>query len=256
LLPGLHLVHEGDTRWHLEATSVDVLDGVLGEELLVAFCRGFAALDRLTSLTDMMGANYEIADSESVRFERNLHALALFVLGLLHEFQDALHGLSAANVSDRLSDEGRRRWAQLLELMSFRNGETIKKLRNAMAFHVGDAAIVRRGLRVLRSEGRALRILTADGVRRVDARHDFGGDAILAGLRIDDPQLPSGAANRADPGDRKRGLEDEDLERAYTEIQKAHFGLIYLLEEVFLDALREGGAQLEPLPLRERERIE
>jgi hypothetical protein len=73
-MPGLRF--EPGTPWRIVARNLDVLRRALGDDLLNAFARCFAAADRLMTILDCMTLNGEHVGVDTVRGERNLHSLA------------------------------------------------------------------------------------------------------------------------------------------------------------------------------------
>ena len=98
LMPGLHF--EGGQRWKITADSLRVLQGALGCELLNALVRCLAAVDRLFTILDCVSLNKKHLGVDSVRGERNLNALGLFAVGIVHEFREGLHQLALLPESD------------------------------------------------------------------------------------------------------------------------------------------------------------
>ena len=141
----------------------------------------------------------------------------------------------------------RRDRHRLVAFADLKNEAVLRQLRNVMAFHLGKPYIVERGIRRVAGafdpdERRPLVLVSSDdGGTRVHARHDFGPDVMLAGIRVPD------ATALPDASDPTRWLTNDDLVSALTEARDGHFRLARLIDEVFFDALREAGAELDPL---------
>jgi hypothetical protein len=240
-MPGLRFHNEG-SRWRLEADNASVLVAALGEHLLAAFARCFAAVDRLATIADMILLNHERVGQDTLRGERNLNALGIFAAGLVYEFREGLRHLQKAGIEGRLSEQGKLRWQKIAPYMDPKTEEILHQLRNCLAFHLGEERVVRRGIRILaEKKDRRLCILAGDGPAAIQTRHDFGADLVLAGIRVPDEAFPLGPKNP------RRPLDGDDLEAAYSESVDAHLALVHRLDEVFFDVLRQAGANLEPL---------
>lgn len=240
-MSGLMFVNEDGRRWRLEARNVTVLTDAFGEAVLIGFCQCFAVADRLRSILDLMHLNYEGAGRDTLRGERNLQTLGAFACGLVFELRTSLLYLdSETDLRSKLSDVGLRRWEKVARYARLENHQRMSRVRNYLAFHPGDAPVVRRGIQRLASEGTSLVVIAGDGPRKVDGQHSFGTSVILAGLNVTDID--------ADGNETVRQLENDDLRLAYTEARDGHMVVLKRLEEVFLDALRTAGASLDELP--------
>jgi hypothetical protein len=244
LMPGLRIIHEGLSRYAMVADSVDILRTAFGEDALVGLARVFAASDRLSSVMDLMGLNWGTTgpgQEDSVRFERNFFTLGLFSTGLVFELQVGIRYLDKeTKFRGMLTTQDRQKWATLLEAALVDHGDIIEAIRNELAFHIGKDKTVRRGLEAISAEKTVLRVQTSDGPHNVNNRREFGFQAILAGIMIPDESQPADAN-----GDRpERQLQTSDVTKAFTAVSAAHFAIVKLVDEVFIDALVKAGATL------------
>lgn len=197
-----------------------------------------------------MHMNYEVAGRDSVRGERNLHTLGMFAAGLVYELREGVGQLRDLDLPSRLGDDGVARWSELVRFAELRNKDALCQIRNCMAFHLGREEVVTRGMRRIageedadgtKDEPRSLVMMSGDGRRTIDARHDIAADVVLAGIRIRPPDVPEGTPNS------RRWMTGGDLEDALKEARDVHFRFARLVDEVFLDALRKAGANFDAL---------
>jgi hypothetical protein len=259
LMPGLHF--DAGRPWRIRIDSIDVLRQAFGDELTVALIRCFGAVDRFVSILDVMHMNMTSIGHDSVRGERNLHTLGMFSAGLVYEVREGVRQLQSAGIATRLSTLGLERWERLQRMSALVNEDALSQIRNCLAFHLGEPEIVQRGIRRVAGERHAdgtedpkregLIVISGDGARQVETRHDFVGDVILAGIRIRPPDVAPGTPNS------RRWLSGADLDAALTEASKGHLRVATLANEVFLDLLRQVGANLGALdPLQRGEEEE
>ena len=224
---GLGLVFKPGPPPELLVTGFQRFRVAMGDDLLIAFCRGFSLLYRLASVVDLMGLNYKIADSEPVRHTRNFQTLGLFACGLAHELPNVFYDLRRASVETFLSAEGKKRWARLARFERLSERKIIKKVRDELAFHAGEPKTMALGLERLTAKPRPVSLYTSDAGKRPQQTFGLGLEVMFAALAID--------------------LKSE-LRPAYTEVRDANVSMLRALGEVFLDVLRAKGADLNPLP--------
>lgn len=255
LMPGLRF--ESGTPWRIHMQSIQVLLDALGTDLTNAFVRCFGAVERLVSIVDIMNMNFENAGRDTVRGERNLHTLGMFAAGLVYELREGVRHLGEAGVEGRLTSEGLERWRMLETFATLSNADTLSQIRNCMAFHLGDPAIVQRGIERLarpekREDGteespRELVLCRGDGPKQFECSWDFAGNVILAGIRVRPPGVTPGTPNS------RRWVDEADMKAALTEARDNHLRVARLVAEVFLDLMRRSGANLDPLgPMAQR----
>jgi hypothetical protein len=247
LMSGMHFEAKAGKPLTLWIDSVDVLRERLGEPVTNAFVRCFAALDRLMSIFDAVHLNTKHTKAGTVRHERNFHTLSVFAAGLVFEFREGIRQLRDADVAGRLSAHGRQRWSKLLEFAHPKHEAVMREIRNNLAFHIGDPDVVARGIRRLAGEDdpydrKPQAVMSSDDEGgRVNTRHDLGLAAILAGMKVTPAGIPPTPNSR-------QWMTEEDFKSGLTEAIDGHFAISALFDDVFFDALREVGANLEPLP--------
>jgi hypothetical protein len=167
----------------------------------------------------------------------------MFAAGLIFELREGIAQLNVVGLRARLGREGRKRWTRLARLAKLKYEDTVRQVRNCLAFHIGDERVARRGIQRLAAKRRKLVISTGDGSANVQARHDLGVDILLAGIEIRRRSWPLHTPNS------RRPITRRDLAAALREASDNHFVLVGgLLEEIFIDALTQAGAKFEPLP--------
>jgi hypothetical protein len=239
LMAGFHF--EAGKPWKLTIETIDVLRAALGEGLLNAFVRCTAMADRLLTLLDCMNLNATHIGVDTVRGERNITTLGLLSTGLIFELSEGLRELRDLDLSSRPSLEGKKRWAELVKFADMEHEDTIRQVRNIMAFHIGEKEIATRGINRLSFEKRRLVVASGDGRSVIEGRNVLGTDVLLAGINIRPPGIPKGTPNS------RRAATVEDLDAAMGEASDSHHTAVALLEEIFVDLLRLAGANFEPL---------
>lgn len=243
LMPGLHFINEDDKRWRVQADNIDVLVNALGSNVLEGFCQCFAVADRVITTLHLMAINDAHAPGhrDQVDGERNFIALCNFACGFVYELVEGLETLDAAGVAERLSPEGRKRWASLMRYATLEHRQIIKLVRNLLAFHPGEKKVVRRGIKTLSSEGAPVTVMASEGTALAGVRHEFAMAVVIAGIRVSDESIP------VEERPEGRRLQEEDLAAAFKEARDCKFKLMPLLQQVFADALRVAGADLGQL---------
>lgn len=168
--------------------SLSVLRRTAGDHIVAALCRCLAGCDRMTSLAHLSMLSAEkYPDETSVARFRNIQTIALLMFGLMHELAKALGRLRNAGIERALTDlepwqridEVRKRWLQ----------ETASRLRNNVAFHLGDKIDAGQALDALAAHSDARALSELDGDRLTHARHPIGEEMLLAGLDVDEKKM-------------------------------------------------------------------
>jgi hypothetical protein len=137
LPPDLRVVENSDGSQEVRADSIGTLTHVLGEDGVVAFCRAFAAANRLQAMTSMAKLSGDI-EYDGLK-TRNLFTMFFVGLGFAHEAVSALSRLEAV-----LRNKGAKHLLELEDLQGIRNfrqrwGDNLSStLRNKIAFHLDE----------------------------------------------------------------------------------------------------------------------
>ncbi len=166
----------------------------------------------------------------------------MFSAGLIYELREGLQELRDLNLPSRLSPQGCERWVKLVKFAELKHEDTIRQIRNVMAFHIGEKEVAARGIRRLAAEKRTIVVAMGEGPEMVNGRNILGGEVLIAGISIRPSGTPAGTPNS------RRPLSSDDFEAAIVEASESHRAVVAMFEEVFTDLLRQSGANFDALP--------
>ncbi len=174
-----------DGAWELKLRNLRRFDEVFGRDVLSAFCRCFAHVDRLNSLISCMHTSKQYHGRDSVAYARDLNTLVWFTVGTLRELARAVQGLRAALATCGRLDPKSAPWVTLRNLeRRWENDAEYRRMRNQAAFHI-DPEVIKRGLNVLIEDEDDVTLAEGRGSRHVDSRLTLGWLSLHNGLNLD-----------------------------------------------------------------------
>ncbi len=179
---GIRLGKGGAFRFEL--TDFAAVRSAIGEELLVAFCRCFIHVDRLTALTDFGAMSISRHGTESTAHARNMQSMLWFVVGTLRELALAVRHLRSELAKRDLLKQLGPRWREVAAVETWETSERQRKLRDKLAFHV-DASVIRAGLKGLASDGEPVVVAVGDGREAYKVYLSLGLEAAMRGLALE-----------------------------------------------------------------------
>lgn len=169
--------------WRIELVALGALSGVLGEDVLTAFCRCFVHCDRLTSLATIAELNSLVHNQPDLVSDRNLHTIFWFSVGRLRELSLAVRDLRSALARRGLLDPNSADWIALREVEErWDRDPFFRELRNKVSFHV-DREAVRRGLDLLKEE-KPVTLSEGYGGKAGHVTMQLGPEALATGLQL------------------------------------------------------------------------
>ena len=180
----IKLVGQEDQKWEVQLRNPKHFDGLVGRDVLNAFCRCFVHAARLTSTISCMYASERYHGRDSVAFERDLDTQVWFTVGTLRELAIAIRELRSALRKRDLLDHESDPWVTLRKLEKrWEDDEFYRKMRNVAAFHV-DKGCVNEGLDKLLME-QCVPLAIGQGSMQGHNRLTLGFLALQNGLGVD-----------------------------------------------------------------------
>lgn len=185
---GFRVVMSRDNKaFRIETTKPKELVKLLDPKILTHLLRGLLAADHVSSVHRLARLNREAFPDGSIAARRNKATLMSMIWGFMYEAGRALAALNGMRIRERLTDKGiwddleriRKRW-------SAGNGLSAR-VRNNVAFHLGDEEFYVAGLQQLSKRGAALVLCEVEGDDEL--RWDLPQRVLFEGLGIDHAKL-------------------------------------------------------------------
>jgi len=173
----------------------------VGDALVVGLVQLFTAVGRLDALHVLLDLNSRTSppwspdrpetahDPDSTSAARNRMVLVSMIWGVFHELNAAVEDLKAARLTEVLTTsrpkdgEAIGSWKSLRKIAARWQGPLETIARNQLAYHLGDAEQIRKGLDAWPAE-EALVLSTADHSSRAHTQFHIGFDLLCRGLDI------------------------------------------------------------------------
>jgi len=190
--------------------------------------RALAGLNRLCSLAPLahLSTINEATGDGTPAQSRNLHTIAMLMIGVMRELATVLNDLRGAGIRTRLDDPAP--WSGLEGIRKRWFKEPAVKMRNGVAFHLGDKTQAVRGLAHVQA--------LTDSVPfcRLESRHPNRAQFVEAHYPLGDAVLMAAV-----------GLESKEVWAVLDDVKRDSSEATRLLHMIWLDLLRQCGANIE-----------